>query len=148
VNGTAPQPPRTTPPEKPSQNSKTGPSNWDALFLKRTEQTAFSTLWLAVIAGCIWYFVTARGVQTIDIDHAPTRTAKFLVEINTASKHEFACLPGIGPKTALAITSWREEKGPFKSINSLVEVPGVSERMLEKLKPYLHFESSDEVTQR
>lgn len=147
MNGIAPQSHR----EKPSEGQSEGPDakapNWDALFLKRTEQTAFSMLWMAVIAGCIWYFVTARGVQTIDIDQAPAQSARFLVEINSASKHEFDCLPGIGPKTALAITNWREDNGPFKSIDSMAEVPGVSPRLLEKLKPFLYFDA-EEVTQR
>jgi competence ComEA-like helix-hairpin-helix protein len=104
-------------------------------------------LWVAVIAGCIWYFATARGIRTIDIDTAPAKTAQFLVEINSASKHEFDCLPGIGPKTAAAITRWREEHGPFQSIDSLIDVPGVSERLLEKVKPFLYHDL-EQVTQR
>ena len=101
-----------------------------------------------VIAGCVWYFVSARGIETIDIDQASPRTAQFLVEINSASKHEFACLPGIGPKTASKITIWREENGPFESVDSMAEVPGVSQGLIEKLKPFLYFESANEVTQR
>ncbi len=133
---------------KQAISNKSGPSALDAIFLKRAEQTAFSTLWLAVVAGCIWYFVTERGFDPVDIDEAPARNVQFLVEINSASKHEFACLPGIGSKTASKITSWREENGPFKTIDSLVDVPGVSPKMLEKLKPWLHLESQDELTQR
>jgi len=101
-----------------------------------------------VIIGCSWYFVTARGINPIDIDQADRQMTNFMVEINSASKHEFDCLPGIGPKTANAITSWRTEHGPFESINALAEVPGVSEKLLEKLRPFLYFESTDSVTQR
>lgn len=103
---------------------------------------------MLIILGCGWYFVTARGVSPIDIDQADRQTTTFLVEINSASKHEFDCLPGIGPKTANAITAWRTEHGPFESINALAEVPGVSEKLLEKLRPFLYFESVDAVTQR
>ena len=98
--------------------------------------------------GCLWYFATARGLGTIDIDQAQMRTANFLVEVNTASEYEFNCLPGIGPKTAAAITTWRTDNGPFESVDSLIEVPGVSENMLEKLRPFLYFESTDELSQR
>ena len=129
-------------------SSQSGASVWDAVFLKRAEQTAFSTLWVAVVLGCIWYFVTERGFDPVDIDEAPTRHVQFLVEINSASKHEFACLPGIGAKTASRITAWREQNGPFETIESLVEVPGVSPKMLEKLRPWLHLKSQDELTQR
>ena len=135
-------------PKSDGQKTSRTPSNWDALFLKRADQIAFSTLWVAVILGCAWYFVTARGTNPIDIDQAKRQTTTFLVEINSASKHEFDCLPGIGPKTASAITSWRKEFGPFASLDSLAEVPGVSENMLEKLRPFLYFESSDEVAQK
>jgi len=130
--------------KKPSQRS----ANWDALFLKRGDQVAFSTLWIAIILGCSWYFITARGISPIDIDQADRQTTTFLVEINSASKHEFDCLPGIGPKTATAITNWRTEHGPFESLDGLAEVPGVSAKLLEKLRPFLFFESSDEVTQK
>ena len=135
-------------PKSAGRKTPRGPSNWDALFLKRADQIAFSTLWVAVTLGCVWYFVTARGINPIDIDQAQRQTTSFLVEINSASKHEFDCLPGIGPKTAAAITAWRTDNGPFESLDSLAEVPGVSDTLLEKLRPFLYFESTDEVTQR
>lgn len=142
--------PKSTAPKQPPKAlpKRQSATNWDALFLKRTEQTAFLTLWVAVVAGCVWYFVTERGFDPVDIDQAPTRSVQFLVEVNSASKHEFACLPGIGSVTASRITSWRDENGPFESIDSLVEVPGISTKTLEKLKPWLHLESKDNVTRK
>lgn len=140
MDGNRPQSAR----KNPSQRS----SKWDLLFLKRADQIAFSTLWVAVILGCGWYFVTARGPSPIDIDQVDRQTVSFLVDINSASKHEFDCLPGIGPKTATAITAWRNEHGPFESLDELKEVPGISEKLLEKLRPFLYFESSDELTQK
>ena len=135
-------------PKSAGKKTPRGPSNWDALFLKRADQIAFSTLWVAVTLGCVWYFVTARGPSPIDIDQVDRQTVSFLVDINSASKHEFDCLPGIGPKTATAITAWRNEHGPFESLDELKEVPGISEKLLEKLRPFLYFESSDELTQK
>jgi competence ComEA-like helix-hairpin-helix protein len=123
-------------------------ANWDALFLKRADQAAFSFLWVAIVAGCVWYFVTARGFDPIDIDRVPHQPAGFLVEINSASKHEFDCLPGIGPKTATSITRWRNENGPFESVESMVAVPGVSEKLIEKVRSHLYVESTSEVSQK
>jgi len=140
--------PQSSPKQPPKSVADNQGSNWDLLFLKRSEQLAFSTLWLAVVAGCVWYFVSQRGYDPIDIDHAATQTVGFRVEINFASKHEFACLPGIGVKTAARITQWRDQHGPFESVDSLAEVPGVSVKMLEKLRPWLHHQPQDKISKR
>lgn len=135
-------------PKSEGQKASKGTANWDALFLKRADQVAFSTLWIAVILGCGWYFVTARGISPIDIDQVDQQPTSFLVEINSATKHEFSCLPGIGPKTAAAITTWRTEHGLFESVEAMAEVPGVSENLIEKLRPFLYFESLDDTARK
>ncbi len=111
------------------------------MFLTRADQTAFSMLWMAVILGCMWYFVTARGVQPIDIDEADSQSSQFAVEVNSASEHEFACLPGIGEKMALSIIAFREQHGPFETIDSMTEVPRLSPRLLDKVRSFLYLES-------
>jgi len=65
-----------------------------------------------------------------------TRTvmASGKVNINTATMEELQTLPKIGPKTAEAIVKYRE-KHPFKSVDELLEVKGIGEKTLEKLKP-------------
>lgn len=145
MNGSQPQSARKKPPNPAPGNQG---SNWDSLFLRRAEQTAFSTLWVAVVVGCVWYFVSQRGFNPIDIDQAATQSISFQVEINSASKHEFACLPGIGSITAARITDYREQNGPFESIDSLTDVPGISTKMLTKIKPWLHHDPNDEISKR
>ncbi|QEG20750.1 ComEA family DNA-binding protein [Mariniblastus fucicola] len=137
----------STPPKSAENQPSQRASNWGALFLRNADQTAFSLAWLVVVLGCGWYLATARGIDLIDIDQAQQQSAQFLVEVNSATKYEFECLPGIGPKTATAITQWRDEHGPFESIDALANVPGVSNGLLEKVRPFLHFESLDDVTQ-
>ena len=56
------------------------------------------------------------------------------VNINTATVEELQTLPKIGPKIAGAIVEYRE-KHPFKNVDELVEVKGIGEKTLEKLKP-------------
>ncbi len=56
------------------------------------------------------------------------------ININTATVEELQTLPEIGPKTADAIVKYRE-KHPFKSVDELIEVKGIGEKTLEKLKP-------------
>ena len=56
------------------------------------------------------------------------------VNINTASAEQLESLPKIGPKTAQAIITFREEHGNFASPEELVLVPGIGEKTLENLK--------------
>lgn len=59
------------------------------------------------------------------------------VNINTADKALLTELPGIGPVTADAILTYRQNNGNFKSIDELTKVKGIGEKSLAKLKPYL-----------
>ena len=71
---------------------------------------------------------------------APTATApgaeaaSALVNINTASAEELDTLPGIGEVLAAAILQYREEHGPFTSVDQLVDVSGIGEVTLEELR--------------
>ncbi|MCM3161855.1 helix-hairpin-helix domain-containing protein [Metabacillus litoralis] len=56
------------------------------------------------------------------------------ININLATSEELQTLSGIGPAKAEAIISYREENGHFKSIEGLLEVSGIGEKSLEKLK--------------
>ena len=52
------------------------------------------------------------------------------INLNTASAAELDKLPGIGPAKAAAILAWREEHGPFRYPEQLLEVPGIGEGIL------------------
>ena len=59
------------------------------------------------------------------------------VNINTASTRELAdILPGIGEVKAQNIVDYREAVGGFNSIDELMEVDGIGEATLEKIRPY------------
>lgn len=57
-----------------------------------------------------------------------------LIPINTASPEELETLPGIGPKLAGRIVAYREENGPFTTVEELCEVSGIGEKVLEKIR--------------
>jgi competence protein ComEA len=61
-------------------------------------------------------------------------SASALVNINTASAEELDTLPGIGEVLAAAILQYREEHGPFTSVDQLVDVSGIGEVTLEELR--------------
>ena len=64
-------------------------------------------------------------------------TEALLVNINTAGQTELEKLPGIGPGKARAILQYRQEHGPFQSIEELMQVPGIKEATFAKLKDYV-----------
>ena len=64
---------------------------------------------------------------------ASTETAPLIVNINTAAVQDFESLPGIGPVMAQRIVDYRNEHGPFKSVEELTKVKGIGESKLEEL---------------
>lgn len=57
-----------------------------------------------------------------------------LVNINTADEKELKTLSGIGDAKAAAICSYREEYGAFTSVEDLINVDGISEKLLDKIR--------------
>lgn len=58
-----------------------------------------------------------------------------IVNINTASLTELQTLSGIGKSKAEAIIRYREQNGNFKSIEDLLNVDGIGEKLYEEIKP-------------
>lgn len=62
------------------------------------------------------------------------------ININKAGVNQLKTLPGIGEKTALSIIEWRNKNGNFKSVYQLLEVKGIGNAKLEKIKQYIFIE--------
>jgi len=56
------------------------------------------------------------------------------VNLNAATLDQLTNLDGIGPKTAQKILDYREANGGFKSIEELLEVPGIGAAKFEQIK--------------
>jgi len=56
------------------------------------------------------------------------------VNINQAEAWLLEGLPGIGEVRAQAIIDYRQQNGPFRSINELVKVEGIGTAIYEKIK--------------
>ena len=55
------------------------------------------------------------------------------VNINTADATALAkALNGIGPAKAKAIVSYRDKNGPFKSVDQLAMVEGITQKLIDK----------------
>lgn len=60
------------------------------------------------------------------------------VNINTADAQALAeAINGVGLKRAEAIVEYRNENGPFESVDELVKVQGVGEKSLQKSRERL-----------
>lgn len=59
------------------------------------------------------------------------------VNLNTATKEELVALPGIGPSKAQAILDYRNQHGPFRSVDELRKVKGIGEKLFNQIRPEL-----------
>lgn len=84
---------------------------------------------LLVCAVALSLFVLGASAQK----HPPARP----LELNTATVEQLQEVPGIGPRTAEAIVNFREKSGPFRRIEDLLAIKGITQPKLDKMRPYL-----------
>lgn len=82
--------------------------------------------------GCI------NGVNEVEndacIEEKSEEKESTLVSINTATLEELMTLEGIGEAKAKSIIAYREEHGPYQAIEDLLNVSGIGESLLAKIK--------------
>ena len=59
------------------------------------------------------------------------------ISISQASLEQLIMLPNIGPSTAQAIISHREEHGPFETIEAIMDVRGIGLATFDAIKPFI-----------
>lgn len=57
-----------------------------------------------------------------------------IIDLNAADQAQLETLPRIGPALAERIVAWREENGRFRSVDDLLAVPGIGEKLLDGLR--------------
>ena len=73
-------------------------------------------------------------------DGTGTTQAGQRIDLNTADVSQLSTLTGVGESKALAIIAYREENGPFTSIEDIMNVPGIKEGTYEKIKDKIAIE--------
>ena len=68
------------------------------------------------------------------------QSAQPLISLNKATLSELDTLPGIGETRAQAILDYREQHGSFTSLDELSLIPGLSEEVIQGIKPLLTIE--------
>lgn len=85
-----------------------------------------------IFAALLSSFVYAQNAE-VKADDISAPSVVERVDINSADADLLAkILVGVGPSKAKAIVAWREENGPFKHPEELVEVKGIGQKIYEK----------------
>ena len=92
---------------------------------------------LIFIAFSLTTACTSRLVYEQQTAAAPTQNA---ININTATADELEKLPHIGRKTAETIVRFREENGPFRRTEHVMQIRGISEKRFLEMRQYLRSE--------
>lgn len=99
------------------------------MFLNTSKTKSF--LCLLIFWGCVLF--------------APTFSfaAPGQINLNTATAEQLETLPGIGPDLAQRILDYRTDNGPFRNVDGLLNVKGIGEGKLAKLRNQITVEMSD-----
>ena len=57
--------------------------------------------------------------------------------LNSATAEDLQQLPGVGPGMAKAIVDFRQKSGPFRRVEELLAIRGITKQRLEKIRPYV-----------
>jgi competence protein ComEA len=68
----------------------------------------------------------------------PAGGAGQIIDLNRATADELDALPGVGPAIAQAIVDYRDQHGPFATVDDLLDVRGIGEAKLEDIRPRVH----------
>lgn len=63
-----------------------------------------------------------------------TESTGGLINVNTATLDELDTLPGIGPAKAQAIVDYREQNGPFQTVDDLLNVSGIGAGTMSNIR--------------
>jgi competence protein ComEA len=56
------------------------------------------------------------------------------ININTATAEELDTLPGVGEVTAAKIVEYRQQHGPFRTVEDIMDVPGIGEAKFDAMR--------------
>jgi competence ComEA-like helix-hairpin-helix protein len=90
---------------------------------------------LQALLSCSLLLVAAGGTKKKPPAHP--------LDLNAATVEQLQQLPGIGPATAKAIVRFREKSGPFRRIEDLLAIRGITKTKLEKLRRYVEIKRKE-----
>lgn len=119
-------------------------------FLKRGDQLTAAVLTAIALLAMAIYWWHQGGLQgrLVEVEQLPLRKAEFLVDVNTAAWPELAQVPEIGETLAKRIVEFRKSHGSFQNLETLLDVPGIGPRTLERMRPFLQPPAVDTASER
>jgi competence protein ComEA len=99
--------------------------------VKRVEDVQSAHVALRLCVACIFICLLAIAAQ------AQKKPPAKPLDLNAATAAQLEQLPGVGPTIAKAIVRFREKSGPFKRVEDLLAIRGITKKRLEKLRPYV-----------
>ena len=109
----------------------------------------FRTLLLSLLLTCAFllYLVLSFPRPSGGVVFRPVHAweaAEMRIDLNRADAQQLQQIAGIGPVLSEAIVAWREENGPFRRTEDLLQVPGIGEKTLEAIRDELVIGGIDE----
>ena len=84
------------------------------------------------------------GIETaVEIPQEELRPDLTPLDLNTAGAEALAELPGIGEELARRVVEYREENGPFETLEDIMLVPGIGEGKFAALEGWIAVNGED-----
>ena len=105
--------------------------------MKKLALIYLSLLIVAIGISCYLVFHDLDSVYIIPEQKETVENDIYLIDLNAADASELERIPGIGYKLASKIVEYREEHGPFKDYNDLMNVDGIGRDKLMVIMEYV-----------
>ena len=96
---------------------------------------------ILILLQCVFALACHRG-EPAGL-HAPisnVTSSPGVININNASAEELQRIPHVGEKLAARIIEHRELNGPFRRVEHLMLIPGISDKRFRKIRPMVRVE--------
>lgn len=96
--------------------------------------------WILILTALIAFGLVFTGPALGDGKVSVGKAQKVLskkININKADAETLQQLKGIGPKLADKIIAYRDAHKKFKSVEELMEVSGIGEKVFKAIKPFI-----------
>lgn len=82
--------------------------------------------------------ITTNGqITTAPLPGAVRLTLGLPLDLNRATAADLEAVPGLGPVLARRLVQYREEQGPFRNLEQLLDISGIGAAKLAQIRPYL-----------
>ena len=93
-----------------------------------------------ILISILFLLITACTSRVVFEEQPSVAPGPNSLNINTATVEELESLPYIGRKTAEKIIQYREDNGPFRRVEHLMQIRGISEKRFLEIQKFLKTE--------